>query len=54
MTIPASGLFRVQGIEDRSENQVGREPGPSVDLACFRASQRHSPCSEQAFERTRL
>lgn len=48
------GVFRVQGIEDRSENQVGRQVGHLVDLACFRAFLRHSPCSEQAFKRTRL
>ena len=48
------GLFRVQGIEDRSENQVGRQTGILTDRACFRASLRHSPCSEQAVKRTRL
>lgn len=48
------GLFRVQGIEDRSENQVGRQSGTLEDRACFRAFLRHSPCSEQALERTRL
>jgi hypothetical protein len=48
------GLFGVQGIEDRSENQVGRDVGHFVDLACLRAFLRHSPCSEQAFKRTRL
>ena len=49
-----TGLFRVQGIEDRSENQVGGQPGHLVDLACFPAFLRHSPCSEQGFKRTRL
>ena len=51
--VPA-GLFRVQGIEDRSENQVGGHPGHRVDRACLRAFLRHSPCSEEAFKRTRL
>ena len=52
--MPPEGLFRVQGIEDRSENQVGWQAGALMDRACFRASLRHSPCSEQAFKRTRL
>jgi len=52
--MPLKGLFGVQGIEDRSENQVGRQSGNLTDRACFRASLRHSPCSEQAFKRTRL
>ena len=42
------------GIEDRSENQVGLQSGTLVDPARFRAFLRHSPCSEEAFVRTRL
>lgn len=52
--MPPEGLFGVQGIEDRSENQVGGQSGELVDRACFPAFLRHSPCSEQAFKRTRL
>jgi hypothetical protein len=54
MTDGFAGRFRVQRIEDRSENQVGWQSGNLVERASFRAFLRHSPCSEQAFERTRL
>jgi hypothetical protein len=47
-------LFRVQGIEDRSENQVGGQADGFMDLACFTPSLRHSPCSEQPIKRTTL
>jgi len=52
--MPPEGLFGVQGMEDRSENQVGWQAGSLVDRACFQAFLRHSPCSEQALKRTRL
>ena len=50
----SGGLFRVQGIEDRSEDQVGRQAGTFEDRACFWAFPRHSPCSVQALKRIRL
>jgi len=33
--MPLKGLFGVQGIEDRSENQVGRQSGNLTDRGLF-------------------